>query len=156
MIGLNDVSTTLGPGVTGLLGPNGAGKSTFLKLCAGQLAPSQGQVTVLGLPAWGHPELFHRLGLCPEADALWDQLTGEQFLVALLRLSGFDDAECARRAQAALETVDLMNARQRRVIDLHRNTRIARDANNLLDGQRFTGQNDRFALAHWTTPIDFA
>ena len=114
VIALNDVTTTLGPGVTGLLGPNGAGKSTFLKLCAGQLAPSQGTVTVLGVPAWGHPELFHRLGLCPEADALWDQLTGAQFLTALLRLSGFEEAECARRAQAALETVDLMGARQRR------------------------------------------
>jgi ABC-2 type transport system ATP-binding protein len=114
VIALNDVSTTLGPGVTGLLGPNGAGKSTFLKLCAGQLAPSQGTVRVLGLPAWGHPELYHRLGLCPEADALWDQLTGEQFLVALLRLSGFDEKECARRAQAALETVDLVAARGRR------------------------------------------
>jgi ABC-2 type transport system ATP-binding protein len=114
VIALNDVSTTLGPGVTGLLGPNGAGKSTFLKLCAGQLAPSQGTVRVLGLPAWGHPELYHRLGLCPEADALWDQLTGEQFLVALLRLSGFDEKECARRAQAALETVDLLAARGRR------------------------------------------
>jgi ABC-2 type transport system ATP-binding protein len=108
------VSTTLGPGVTGLLGPNGAGKSTFLKLCAGQLAPSQGAVRVLGMPAWGKPELFHRVGLCPEADALWDGLTGEQFLRALLRLSGFDDAECARRAEVALETVDLMPARQRR------------------------------------------
>ena len=108
------MTTTVGPGVTGLLGPNGAGKSTFLKLCAGQLAPSQGTVRVLGIPAWGHPELFHRVGLCPEADALWDQLTGEQFLVALLRLGGFDDAECARRAQAALETVDLVAVRHRR------------------------------------------
>ena len=114
VIALNDVTTTVGPGVTGLLGPNGAGKSTFLKLCAGQLAPSQGTVSVLGVPAWGHPELYHRIGLCPEADALWDQLTGEQFLVALLRLGGFDEAECTRRAQAALETVDLVSARHRR------------------------------------------
>ena len=37
VIALNDVTTTVGPGVTGLLGPNGAGKSTFLKLAAGQL-----------------------------------------------------------------------------------------------------------------------
>lgn len=114
VIALNDVSTTLGRGVTGLLGPNGAGKSTFLKLAAGQLAPSQGTVSVLGRPAWGHPELFHDLGLCPEADALWDGLTGEQFLLALLRLGGFDEAECRRRAEAALETVDLVAARHRR------------------------------------------
>jgi ABC-2 type transport system ATP-binding protein len=149
VIALNDVTTTLGPGVTGLLGPNGAGKSTFLKLCAGQLAPSQGTVTVLGVPAWGHPELFHRLGLCAEADALWDQLTGEQFLMALLRLSGFDEAECARRAQAALETVDLMGARQRRCGGYSRGMRqrlklaqaLAHDPQVLLLDEPLTGMD---------------
>jgi len=149
VIALNDVSTTLRPGVTGLLGPNGAGKSTFLKLAAGQLAPSQGRVSVLGRPAWGHPELFRNLGLCPEADALWDHLTGEQFLVALMRLAGYDQAESARRAQAALEMVELTDARHRRCGGYSRGMRqriklaqaLAHDPQVLLLDEPLTGMD---------------
>ena len=115
VIALNDVSTVVEPGVTGLLGPNGAGKSTFLKLAAGQLAPSQGEVTLFGRPAWGSPEVFHHVGLCPEADAFWEGMTGIEFVTALLRLTGYDDAECRRRAEAALHEVALTDAKDRKI-----------------------------------------
>ena len=53
--GLNNVTVSIPPGITGLLGPNGAGKSTFMKLMTGQLKPSQGTIRVLGEPIWGNP-----------------------------------------------------------------------------------------------------
>jgi ABC-2 type transport system ATP-binding protein len=115
VIALNDVSVQIPTGVTGLLGPNGAGKSTFMKLAAGQLRPSQGEVTVLGRPAWGSPEVFHRLGLCPETDAFWEQMTGLQFLVAMLTLTGFDERESRQRAENALHEVALLDAKERRI-----------------------------------------
>ncbi len=115
VIALNDVSVKIPPGVTGLLGPNGAGKSTFLKLAAGLLRPSQGEVTLFGRSAWGSPEVFHQMGLCPEADAFWEGLTGLQFLQSLLSLSGFDEAEARHLAENALHQVGLLDAKDRKI-----------------------------------------
>src|SRR5207237_414160 len=80
VIGLNDVSVSVPPGITGLLGPNGAGKSTFMKLITGQLRPSKGDVRVLGEPIWDNPGLYFRIGFCPEQDAFYDRMTGLEWV----------------------------------------------------------------------------
>ena len=55
VIGLNDVTLTVGAGRHRSSGPNGAGKSTLLKLVTGQLKPSKGSLSVLGETVWGTP-----------------------------------------------------------------------------------------------------
>lgn len=115
VMALNDVSFELGPGVYGLLGPNGAGKSSLLKLASGQLRPSQGSVRLLGRPAFGSPDVFHAVGLCADTDALFEDFTGLQFVMALLSLNGFDRATAERLAIEAIETVDLKDAMHRKV-----------------------------------------
>src|SRR3981081_3687094 len=95
VIGLNDVSVTVPPGITGLLGPNGAGQSTFMKLITGQLKPSKGLVTVLGEPIWQNPALYHRIGFCPEQDAFYERMTGLEWVGALVRLNGVSEADGA-------------------------------------------------------------
>jgi len=92
VIGLNDVSVAVPPGITGLLGPNGAGKSTFMKLVTGQLKPSKGSIAVLGAPIWGNPALYHRIGFCPEQDSFYERMTGLEWVTALVRLNGVGDA----------------------------------------------------------------
>src|SRR5262249_41501726 len=103
------------PGVTGLLGPNGAGKSTFMKLITGQLKPSKGAITVLGEPIWQNPSLYHRIGFCPEQDAFYDQMTGLEWLSALLRLNGTGEREAPVIARRALEIMDLADAADKRI-----------------------------------------
>jgi ABC-2 type transport system ATP-binding protein len=115
VIGLNDVSLKVPPGITGLLGPNGAGKSTFMKLITGQLKPSKGSITVLGEPIWGNPKLFFRIGFCPEQDAFYERMTGLEWVTALVRLNGYDEAQAAEAARGALEQVDLLPAADKKI-----------------------------------------
>ena len=115
VIGLNDVTVNVPPGITGLLGPNGAGKSTFMKLITGQLKPSKGTVTALGEPIWGNPGLFFRIGFCPEQDSFYERMTGIEWVTALVRLNGFGEAQARAAAERALETVDLMDAAKKRI-----------------------------------------
>ena len=115
VIGLNDVTLTVGGGVTGLLGPNGAGKSTLLKLITGQLKPSQGSVRVFGEPVWGNPAIFLRMGVCPDQDAFYDRMTGLEWLTALLRLHGYCGRDARDTAFAALDQVDLREAADKRI-----------------------------------------
>ena len=115
VIGLNDVSVTVPPGITGLLGPNGAGKSTFMKLITGQLKPSKGSISVLGEPIWQNPALYHRIGFCPEQDAFYDRMTGLEWVTALVRLNGVNDEEARAMAARALEAVELTDAADKKI-----------------------------------------
>jgi len=115
VIGLNDVSVTVPPGITGLLGPNGAGKSTFMKLITGQLKPSKGTVKVLDEPIWRNPKLYFRIGFCPEQDRFYERMTGLEWVTALVRLNGYDEADARAAAEQALTRVDLMDAANKKI-----------------------------------------
>ena len=111
VVAVNDVSFHFGPGVTGVLGPNGAGKSTILHMLAGFLRPSVGTVRVLGQPAWGSPELFRRVGLVPESEAVYPFLTAREFAVASAKLHGLPNPDAA--ASAAIAHVELQDSQDR-------------------------------------------
>lgn len=113
--GLNDVTVSIPPGITGLLGPNGAGKSTFMKLMTGQLRPSQGAIRVLGTSLWDTPEAFRRVGFCPEQDAFYERMTGLEWVSALVKLNGLGAAAADAAARRALEIVDLTDAAGKKI-----------------------------------------
>jgi ABC-2 type transport system ATP-binding protein len=112
VVAVNDITMTIGPGVTGLLGPNGAGKSTLIHMIAGFLAPSRGELTVNGGPSWHNPGIYRTLGLVPERDSVYGFLTGEQFVRTTARLHKLADEDGAvRRAIAAVEMADVQDRR---------------------------------------------
>jgi ABC-2 type transport system ATP-binding protein len=115
VIGLNDVSVTVPPGITGLLGPNGAGQSTFMKLITGQLKPSKGAIRVLDEPIWGNPALYHRIGFCPEQDSFYERMTGAEWVTALVRLNGVGEQEAAAMAARAIAMVELTEAADKKI-----------------------------------------
>jgi len=113
VVAVNDISMTLGPGVTGLLGPNGAGKTTVLHMMAGFLSPSRGAVTVDGSPTWRNPGVYRQLGLVNEREAVHGFLTAREFVVASARMHKLPDPRAA--ATAALELVEMTDAQDRRI-----------------------------------------
>jgi len=115
VIGLNDVTLTVPPGITGLLGPNGAGKSTFMKLMTGQLRPSKGSINVLGAPIWDNPSAYFRLGFCPEQDRFYERMTGREWVTALVGLNGVTETAAREMASRAIETVGLTDVADKKI-----------------------------------------
>ncbi|HZJ06547.1 MAG TPA: ABC transporter ATP-binding protein [Nocardioidaceae bacterium] len=113
VVAVNDVSMTIGPGVTGLLGPNGAGKSTLIALMSGFLSPSTGTVTLDGETLWRNEQVYRQIGLVPEREALFDYLTGRRFVVANAELHGLHDPGAAAAASIAL--VEMTDAQDRTI-----------------------------------------
>lgn len=75
----------------GFLGPNGAGKSTTIKMLTGLLAPTRGEILLLGqnmLDATRALEVKRRLGVIPEDLALFDNLTAREYLTFVGRMYG--------------------------------------------------------------------
>jgi ABC-2 type transport system ATP-binding protein len=86
-----------------------------MKLMTGQLKPSKGTIKLLGEPIWRNPSIYFRVGFCPDQDAFYDRMTGLEWLTALVRLNGYDEAEAAAAARRALEIVDLVEAADKKI-----------------------------------------
>ena len=113
VMGVNDVTLTIHPGITGLLGPNGAGKTSLIKLMTGQLKPNQGEVRVLNQPVWNNPELTRQVGYCPDIELAYQFMTGFEFITFFATLNGYDKSEVESRSLRVLETVDMLPAKDR-------------------------------------------
>ena len=101
--------------LVGLLGPNGAGKSTTVKMLTGMLPPSAGTAEVFGLDVVRDPVAVKRLvGYVPESGAVFETLTGWEYLQLVASLYGLPDGEAAARILRFAEFFELAEATLRR------------------------------------------
>jgi ABC-2 type transport system ATP-binding protein len=155
VVAVNDITMTIGPGVTGLLGPNGAGKSTLMHMIAGFLPPSRGELTVGNgeqHPSWHNPSIYRDVALVPERDSVYAFLTGEQFVTATARLHELADPEAA--ARRAIELLDMTDAAGRKIATYSKGMRqrikvaaaLVHDPHILLLDEPFNGMDPRQRL----------
>jgi ABC-2 type transport system ATP-binding protein len=100
--------------IFGLLGPNGAGKTTAIKMLLGFVRPTRGTAAIAGHPA-GSLASRRRLGYLPENPALYEFLTGEEYLRFAGQLSGLSAHEARERGKKLLERVGLAGRADRSI-----------------------------------------
>ena len=111
VIGVNDVTLSLGPGAHGLLGPNGSGKTTLLSLFSTLSSPTSGTMHFGELPPNRAKEARGRIGLLSHASLVYGDLSGLENVEFFGRLYGSADAE--REARALLTEFALDDAMHR-------------------------------------------
>jgi ABC-2 type transport system ATP-binding protein len=152
VVAVNDITMTIGPGVTGLLGPNGAGKSTIMHMISGFLPTSRGELTIDGVSPWHNPDIYRKIALVPERDSVYAFLTGEQFVIATAKLHQLPDPEGA--ARKAIAQLDMGDPAGRKISTYSKGMRqrikvaaaIVHDPDVLLLDEPFNGMDPRQRL----------
>jgi len=107
------MSLVVGDGeMLGLLGPNGAGKTSLLNMLTGLYRPDGGNAWVSGSDILTSLDQVHlRMGVCPQFDILWPELTVEEHLLFYARLKGVGPKNEKVRVEAAMKEVYLTRFR---------------------------------------------
>jgi ABC-type multidrug transport system ATPase subunit len=116
---LNGIDLSIGPGMFGLLGPNGAGKTTFMRILAGIVNPSGGQVRIDGhdvATESGKKAVKAFLGYLPQELGMYTELSAAQFVDYMAILKGLSDPRLRKeRVERVLDMVGLSEAAGRKI-----------------------------------------
>lgn len=100
--------------IFGLVGPNGAGKSTLVNILTGILKKNSGKMVILGYDIDKEPiEIKRRLGVFPEELAVFDGLTGEEYLSFVSKVYSISKNEQKDRIPQLLRYFDLYSVKDR-------------------------------------------
>jgi ABC-2 type transport system ATP-binding protein len=94
--------------IFGFIGPNGAGKTTTIRMMAGVLGPTEGTVSISGIPMGKDPEAAKGIiGFIPDRPFLYEKLTGMEFMRFIADLYGFRNGQVHERAETLLKQFSL-------------------------------------------------
>ncbi|KAJ3213533.1 hypothetical protein HDU67_002781 [Dinochytrium kinnereticum] len=115
-LAVKDVTFAAEQGVIfGLLGPNGAGKTTLISILTGLYEASSGNATLAGFNYKSEQQSVYKvIGVCPQFDILWDELTVGEHLYFYARLKGIPKKEEKLAVAKALENVSLTTLENRK------------------------------------------
>ena len=147
VVGLSNVSLTLGSGITGIVGPNGSGKTTLMRILCGLLDPLEGSVSVLGGQPFHDAQVRSRIALVPAGSSFHDDLSARRNLQVGFLARGKSSVESRALAERALELTRLTSVAAQRYGTLSRGTRqrvklglaLAADAEIVLLDEPFLG-----------------
>jgi ABC-2 type transport system ATP-binding protein len=108
-IAVNAISLEVPAGqIVGFLGPNGAGKSTTLRMLTGIVKPSAGSAVVCGHDVVAEPlEVKRRVGFVPESGAVFESLTGLEYLEMVAALYGIPAPAARERIEQFIAFFEL-------------------------------------------------
>lgn len=113
VLGLEDVTFSIGPGVFGLLGHNGAGKTTLMRMIATILRPTSGSITVMGHDTQKDGNAIREhIGYLPQELNMYNNLSSLDFVSYMARLKGVKDA---KEVLNKLEEVGMSEFKNRKI-----------------------------------------
>lgn len=116
MTAVNDVSLQITPGVWGLLGANGAGKTTLMRMIAGIMNPSSGEIRYDGIPIRELKERYRDVfGYLPQEFGFYPEFTVKDYLEYVAVLKGLTDRDSRRRINELLEQLTLTHVRNKKI-----------------------------------------
>ncbi len=105
--------------ILGFLGPNGAGKSTTMQMLSGNLAPSEGEISINGIDLFEQPRAAKAaLGYLPDTPPLYRDMTVREFLTYCAKLHRIKKSEIKNRLQSTLQRCGLLDVQSRLIANL--------------------------------------
>lgn len=113
-IAVDRVSFEIGKGVTGLLGANGAGKTTLMRMMAGILDPTGGEIDAGGISV-SSEEYRALLGFLPQDFGYYPEFSARKFLMYMSALKGLSKSRAKKKTDELLELVGLTDVADKKI-----------------------------------------